>query len=277
MTMSAAGVATPQDRLQARLSDPATVDSLNRLLDRVDLMAFMLDAVDGFLRRGDTVVDSVSAGVREISESVGIEDGAELLAKLPKLARSGAEIADVASGPAFDNLLHSGLLERLGDPRTIQLLQTLVERLETAVFLLDAVDGFLRRGDEIAESASAIVGELRHTSIGVDVDQVRALAERAPRVLDALGELTDSRTLDRVPDMVNAVGVLAEAGILDPKVVGVLGEVGHKLASAYQAEAKGPIKPLGAMGLVRALGEPEVQRAMGLLVAVARRFGRELH
>lgn len=275
MNSSAGVVPTAQDRLQARLADPDTIDSLNRLLDRVDLMAFMLEAVDGFLRRSDTVVESVSEGVREVRQSAAVADAAPLFETLPKLARSGAELAEAAASPAFTNVLQSGLLERLGDPRTLRLLDTLFDKLETAVFLLEAVDGFLRRSDEIAESASAIVGELRGAR--VDLDEVKQLAARTPRVVEALGRLTESQTLDRVPDLVNTVTVLAESGMLDPALVKLLSELGHRLGRAYSDAASKPVQPLGAVGAFRALGEPEVQRALGLLVAVARRFGRDVH
>jgi hypothetical protein len=164
MSISAEGVAaTPQDRLQARLADPDTIDSLNRLLDRVDLMAFVLDAVDGFLRRGDTVVDSVADGVRDVRQSAGLDGAGALLQSLPQLAKSGVDIAEMTTRPAFGNVLHSGLLERLGDPRTLHLLETLLDKLETAVFLLEAVDGS-SGADEIADSTSSLVGDLRQSS-----------------------------------------------------------------------------------------------------------------
>jgi hypothetical protein len=277
MTMTAAGVATtPQERLQARLADPATIDSLNRLLDRVDLMAFVLEAVDGFLRRGDTVVDSISDGVREVRQAAGFDAAGAMLAALPRLARSGAEIAEVTTRPAFSSVLQSGLLERLGDPRTLKLLETLFDKLDTAVFLLEAVDGFLRRGDEIAESAASLVGDLRNTSVGVDLGEMRQVAERTPKILEALGRLTESRALDRVPDLVNATLILAEAGMLDPTVVRVLGDVGRRLAGAYEEVGAGPAESVGRMGLLRAMGDPDVQKVLGLLVAVARAYGKNL-
>lgn len=275
MSMSAGVETTPQDRLQARLADPATVDSLNRLLDRVDLMAFMLDAVDGFLRRSDTVVESVSEGVRDVRDAADLSAAAPLLASLPKLARSGATLAEIAAGDAFANLLRSGLLERLGDPQTLRLLQTLLEKLETAVFLLEALDGFLRRSGEIAESASSLVGDLRNAN--VDLSDVQTLASRTPRIIDALARLTESKALDRVPELVQAVSVLAESGMLDPKLVGLLGQLGQRMGDAYRDASATPAPPLGALGLLRALGEPEVQRTVGLLVAVSRRFGKDLH
>lgn len=274
MSISVGVAHTAQDRLQARLADPDTIDSLHRLLDRVDLMTFLLEAVDGFLRRSDTVVESVSDGVREVRRSAELAGAAPFLESLPKLAKSGADIAEVASGAAFNNVLHSGLLERLGDPRTLRLLETLFDKLDTAVFLLDAVDGFLQRSGEIADSASSLVGDLRNTT--VDLGEVKQLAERTPRIVEALGRLTETRALDRVPDIVNAVLVLAESGMLDPKLVKVLGEVGHRLGGAYSDASSKPVQPLGAMGLFKALGEPEVQRAMGLVVAIARRVGRDL-
>lgn len=276
MTASAAGVAiTPQERLQARLADPETIDGLNRLLDRVDLMAFMLEAVDGFIRRGDTVVESIADGVREVRASADLGDASALIDSLPALARSGAEIAELTTRPAFHNLVHSGLLDRLGDPRTLKLLETLFDKLETAVFLLEALDGFLRRSNEIADSASSLVGELRNTSAGVDLSEITRLAERTPKIMEALGRLTETRALERVPDVVNAGVTLAEAGMLDPQVVRVLGEVGHSLAAAYDDAKSQPPARMGALGLFRALGDPEVQKVLGLLVSVARRVGRD--
>ena len=100
----AAVVATPQDRLQARLADPAVAESLNRLIDRADLLAFVLEALDGFLQRGETVVESVSDSLRELQAAVGPGVG-PLVAALPARARNGAELADVAARPAVGNVL----------------------------------------------------------------------------------------------------------------------------------------------------------------------------
>lgn len=46
---------------------------------------------------------------------------------------------------------------------------------------------------------------------------------------------------------------------------------------AHRGAASKPVQPMGVIGLFKALGEPEVHRALGLLVAAARRFGRDLH
>ena len=47
---------SPQEQLQARLSDPRTIGALNRLPDRLDLIAFSVEKMDGFLRRGESGV-----------------------------------------------------------------------------------------------------------------------------------------------------------------------------------------------------------------------------
>lgn len=59
---------TAQEKRQARLADPRTIESLNLLLDKLDVMAFSVSALDGFLRRGDQVVESLSDGVQDLKK-----------------------------------------------------------------------------------------------------------------------------------------------------------------------------------------------------------------
>ena len=40
---------TAQEQLLARLGEEKTVDALNRLLDRLEVITFVADALDGFL------------------------------------------------------------------------------------------------------------------------------------------------------------------------------------------------------------------------------------
>jgi hypothetical protein len=197
----------------------------------------------------------VADGVREVRQSTGLNGAGTFLDTLPQLAKSGAEIAEVTARPAFSNVLHSGLLDRLGDPRTLQLLETLFDKLDTAVFLLEAVDGFLKRSDEIAESASSMVGDLRQSTL--DLGEAQKIAQRTPKILEALGQLTESRALERVPDLVNATMVLAESGMLDPKLVRILGDVGHRLAGAYSDAASILVRRGGASGCSRRWASPK--------------------
>jgi len=55
-----------QEQLLARLSDPQTVESLNKLLDRMDIIVLAVEALDGFLSRADTIADNVSDSVGDL-------------------------------------------------------------------------------------------------------------------------------------------------------------------------------------------------------------------
>ncbi|HXU46674.1 MAG TPA: hypothetical protein VN783_14195 [Thermoanaerobaculia bacterium] len=133
---------TPQERLQKRLADPKTVESLNRLLDRLDIIVFLAEALEGFIRRAEVVADSVAQGVAELRRMGGDEGGADLIGSLPKLARAGVRIADLMDRPEVGRLIDSGLLEKLGDPKTLEALSALLGNLELASGLFESLGGF---------------------------------------------------------------------------------------------------------------------------------------
>ena len=56
----------PGAQLVERLSEPETVETLNRLLDHLPAFTFMIESLDGFLNRGEVVLDSVAEGVAEL-------------------------------------------------------------------------------------------------------------------------------------------------------------------------------------------------------------------
>ena len=48
-------------QLRQRLNEPETAEALNDLIDNLPVVAFSVSAVDGFLRRGDTLEALASA------------------------------------------------------------------------------------------------------------------------------------------------------------------------------------------------------------------------
>ena len=58
--MSTNGVASSAEQLHDRLNDPKTADALNRLLDRLDVVAFAAESMEGFISRGEVIADSVA-------------------------------------------------------------------------------------------------------------------------------------------------------------------------------------------------------------------------
>jgi uncharacterized protein YjgD (DUF1641 family) len=246
-----------QEQLLARLSDPQTVESLNKLLDRMDIIVFAVEALDGFLGRADTIADNVSESVGDFRTLMTESGTSGLMEKLPQLARAGAQVADISATPAFQRLATSGLIDQLGDPKTIETLRALIGKLEMAAFALESVDGFLRRGDEIAEGIAEGVGDLRKTAPNIDMVELR-------------------RTLESVPKLVQAGNELVASGILDPAVVSQLAEVGHTFAKAYETAKETHPRQLGTMALAMKLRDPDVNRAFNFALRLAKAFGQNL-
>ena len=84
----------------AGTSDPQTVESLNKLLDRMDIIVFAVEALDGFLSRADVIADNVTDSVGDLRTLMAESGTAGLMEKLPQLARAGAQVADISATPA---------------------------------------------------------------------------------------------------------------------------------------------------------------------------------
>jgi hypothetical protein len=144
-----------------------------------------------------------------------------------------------------------------------RLISTL-ERLERRV---EHMEGALRRLEGATAQVPAVVATLadvldglvaRLAARGIDVD------DRMRALLRAADHLTSPRALD-------ALASILSSEILAHQTTEVVGRMGRAIVTA-EHEAQ----PLGAWGLWRALRDPEVQRAAGFLIAMARRFGAEL-
>jgi hypothetical protein len=73
-------------------------------------------------------------------------------------------------------------------------------------------------------------------------------------------------------DKVRELDALLKSGVLAPGTLHVVGELGRALTET----AASPPAAMGFFGLLKALGQPDVQRALGFLVTFAERFGRRL-
>lgn len=265
------------EQLLARLSDPQTVESLNKLLDRMDIIVFAVEALDGFLSRADTIADNVSDSVGDLRTLITESGTTGLMEKLPQLARAGAQVADLSATPAFQRLANSGLIDQIGDPKTIESLRSLIGKLEMAAFALESIDGFLRRGDEIAEGIADGVNDLRNAGSTLDMAEMRRTLQSLPKLVQAGNELVESGILDSVPKLVNAGNELVASGILDPVVVGQLAEVGHVFAQAYSTAKETHPRQHGAIGLALKLRDPDVNRALNFALRLAKAFGQNLN
>ncbi len=258
------GIAIPpaagsaQEQLLARLGEERTVEALNRLLDRIEVIAFAVEALDGFLGRAEVVAENVAESMADLRTLAASPGTGDVIGKLPQLARAGSQLADVTAQPGFQRLVQSGLLERLGDQATIDKLGALLERLDVALLALDSLDGFLRRSDEISQALSDDVDELR--------DSTKPTVLRAKEVLAA------------IPALVEAGETLVQSGMLERKTVSVLGTIGRSAAQSFdEAKAqKGAPQHLGVFGLLRALRDPDIARAIDFALRVSKAYGQSL-
>ncbi|MCG8459778.1 MAG: DUF1641 domain-containing protein [Holophagales bacterium] len=248
---------SPQERLQARLNDPQTVESLNRLLDRLDVIAFSVDALEGFVRRAEVVVESLASGLAELRPLLDDAGSSEWVDRLPKLAHSAAQLAEIAERMDLERIAESGLLERLSAPETLDSLGVLIDKIELVAFGLQAVDGFLSRSEAMAESVTEGARDLRDSLPQVDGEQMR-------------------QATARIPDLVEAAQVLAEAGMFDPATVEVLGRLGRTIAESHIEQEPGPKQAVGLLGLLKSLRDPRIQNTLRLGLDVARRYGEQL-
>jgi uncharacterized protein YjgD (DUF1641 family) len=97
---------------------------------------------------------------------------------------------------------------------------------------------------------------------GVDVE--RGLLNGAEAAL-RLGASMDA-------EKVRQLDALLKSGVFAPGTLRIVGELGRALTETAAA----PPSTTGAIALLKALGQPDVQRALGFLVTFAERFGRRL-
>lgn len=131
MTANGQAVAvTPADSVRDRLDDPQVAAALNTLLDHADVLAVLVSGLDGFVRRGDTITDTVSSAVAEFrgASAAGIPGadalkGVDVQSLVASLATLSGSV--VGATPALNTLLSSGLT----DPQAAQVLASLGDSL----------------------------------------------------------------------------------------------------------------------------------------------------
>ncbi len=175
-----------------------------------------------------------------------------------------------------------------------------VERLDAVNELVDVLSlGESALSDEMVRELSATGATLAESADGIATDETVALAatvgENGDELREALETVLDlqrSGTLDDIAEL-GQVASLGSAALDDEMVASLagtgaaLGEVAHTaaddeardglqtvLSSLGAAEDAEPER-VGALGLVRATRDPDVQRGLGYLLATARAIGAD--
>ncbi len=208
MGTSAVAERTGTQDLVARLEQPETAELLNRLLDRLDIIVFATDAAQELLHRSDEITNSVAENIEELRKVPITSDARKLAEKLPQLTRTGLQAADLASSPAFGRVLSSGLLERLGDPKTITSLHGLLDHIDLASFALSSADEFIRRSDVIIDSVADSVADSAKLGATLDLDRIKELITALPALIDIGVQVARSGLLTQVKGVVDTVNEL---------------------------------------------------------------------
>lgn len=157
-----------------------------------------------------------------------------------------------------------------------------LERIEAK---LDAVERRLdtleRASDKLHEGATALpqLASMAVDSLDGWIDQLARrgidVDAHARAALSALERLTSPAAIAMLRDLLDhteELHQLLRSGVLDPSALRVLGEVGNALART----AHEPMHSAGAWDALKATRDPDVKRALGFTLALAKRFGGAL-
>ncbi len=264
--------------IQERLQDPQVVSGISRLLDHMDSINFAVEAFEGFISRGEVIVESVAGTVHDLKAAEAGGAIGSLVEQAPELIETGTRLARASQAINVDELEKSRLLERLTDPATLQTLNQLLDKLPLAAFLLESLDGFLQRGDSIVENVTAIVADLKRGKSDISIDQITTSLQSLPKLKELGDQLLESDLMgDKMNKIINAGVGMVDSGMLDKKVVSTLGDLGKKMVDTFEEVRAGNPQPIGGLwGMLKASRDPDVQKSFGFLVAFAKAFARHL-
>lgn len=116
MTLTPTREAAAQSAISARLDDPAVAAALLSLLDHAELVAVLLDGVDGFVARSETIGDSLMDGVSElrakVRSSTALQDAGVDLAAITDAGISLAAVLPKAA-PGMVSVVETGAIDKL--------------------------------------------------------------------------------------------------------------------------------------------------------------------
>ena len=150
---------------------------------------------------------------------------------------------------------------------TAATLQTVEERTRATAEVAEGLRPLIALAQQAPQFIAVVMDsfdEAMRTAYGKGIDVERGLLNGAEAAL-RFGATMDA-------ERVRELDALLKSGVLAPGTLRVVGELGRALAETAAAPPATP----GVLGLLKALGQPDVQRALGFLVTFAERFGRRL-
>lgn len=130
MTLAAVPDRTAPPTLAQRLEDPETAEAISTILDHADVLALLVESLDGALRRSETILDSVVDGLNEARLTAASTPGLEGLdgkATASAAARLASSLPRVA--PAIERVVESGAIDQLTSPAMVHTLTVVTQGL----------------------------------------------------------------------------------------------------------------------------------------------------
>lgn len=222
-----------------RLNDPQTAESLHRLLDRAESLDQMLQVADELPNLIAIATDFFDAISRKASE-----DGIDLEQRATQLAT---------------------LLIKVTEPANMQAIGRMVARLpklEEGSAFLDELPNLLATAVDVFDEWA---GNLK--SEGIDLEL--SIRQGLHAVLYLGGQIQKDE-LDRV-------GFLLKSDMLNEHTVQTVGMAASALTGCRSGDRE-PASPqrVGLFGLLSAIRDPNIQRALSFGLQFAKRFGGEL-
>ena len=158
------------------------------------------------------------------------------------------------------------LARRLAEPRTAAAVNTLLDHADLLAILVSGLDALVSRSDTITESFADGVSELR--AVGeparVNATQLAATAKQLSALAPPL--------LDKLP----VLEALLSSDLADPKVIELASMASRAVTRGAEQADRGDLRVTGVVGLLRALKDPDVSRALGFVLSIAKALGKEL-
>ena len=168
------------------------------------------------------------------------------------------------------------LLAKLSEPSTVASLNAILDHADLLAMTVHAMDGFFVRGDIIADSLAAGLGELRVAGENIegirDVDStdvlrsILAFATALPSIAPMFTHLSDSGVVDTV--------IASE--IATPQMVEQISKVGRGLSRAAEADPSSRVDVGGPMALYRSLKDPDISRGLSFFLTALKSIGAEI-
>jgi len=291
------------DALEKRLQDPETRQVLARLLDRLDTIEEAMDTLQQMpdvLRTTTDVVDDELT--RAADRDVVLDERArEALTLAEKLTEP--ETVDVLS-TLIDRLDQLEAVARLAEDvpdATMVAVDTIDDALTRAAARGVVVDERAREGlmllekmtePDTAAALGAVLDRAEH------LERLSALAEEVPDVIATVVDILDTEyaeaarnghdpeqllrqtfsSLSRLSELFQSdeFEALLDSGVLDPEALQAVGSLGSALVESQKAAQRDEIPSRGVFGLLGALRDPDVQRAVGFITTFAKKFGQNL-